>query len=161
MIWLGTTVLIVLLCFGIVVLFGAPYLPTLTPQVLSALKLAGLKKGDSFLELGCGDGKVLIAAAKLGIHGIGYELNPIMAGIAWIRTRKYHKYVKIIWGDYWEASWPEADAIFVFLLPRYMKKLDTKVVQYSFKPIKLVSFAFTVPDKKPSADSDNVFLYNY
>jgi hypothetical protein len=57
--------------------------------------------------------------------------------------------------------WPPADAIFVFLLPKYMKKLDKKVVQYSHKPVKLVSFAFEIPDKAPHKKMDGVFRYDY
>ncbi len=153
--------LMVLACFGAVLLFGAPYLPTLTPQVSPALKLAELKAGDTLLELGCGDGKILIAAAKQGINSVGYELNPIMAAVAWARTRKYRKNVKIIWGDFWKIAWPPAGAIFVFLLPKYMEKLDTKVIQYSTKPVKLISFAFKIPGKKHDAFQNGLYVYEY
>ena len=86
MIWLALAVIILMLSFGAVLLFGAPYLPTLNPQVKAALELSELKAGDTLLELGCGDGKVLIAAAKLGINVVGFELNPFVAFVAWLRT---------------------------------------------------------------------------
>jgi SAM-dependent methyltransferase len=149
------------LCFGAVLLFGAPYLPTLTPQTRAALALAGLKPGNTLLELGCGDGKVVVAAAKQGYHVVGYELNPILAAIAWLRTRRYRQQVTIIWGDFWRQPWPEAQAIFVFLLPKYMKKLDTKVMQYKHKPVKVISFAFQIPDKQAIAEKSGVYLYSY
>ena len=161
MVWLGLVLLIILLCFGFVLLFGAPYLPTLTPQVHAALELANVKPGHKLLELGCGDGKVLIAAAQVGVYAVGYELNPILAFIAWARTRRHRHYVTVIWGDFWQKHWPEADAIFTFLLPKYMKRLDTKITQYSHRPVKLVSFAFAVPDKEPDHEQDGVLLYNY
>jgi SAM-dependent methyltransferase len=159
MILLG--ILTVLLCFGLVVLFGAPYLPTLTPQVRTALQLADMQPGDRLLELGCGDGKVLIAAAKQGISSVGYELNPIMAFIAWLRTRRYGDKIKIVWGDLWRADWPETEVMFVFLLPKFMPKLDTKIVQYKHKPVKLVSFAFPIPGRHVTAQKDGVYLYKY
>jgi hypothetical protein len=56
MIWLVLVILVMLICFGGVLLFGAPYLPTLKPQVHAALELANLKPGQTLLELGCGDG---------------------------------------------------------------------------------------------------------
>lgn len=151
----------VAVCFVAVIAVGAPYLPTLTPQVKAALKLADLKPGQTLLELGCGDGKVLIAAAEQGIKVVGYELNPILALIAWVRTRRYGKNVRVIWGDFWLKSWPPSEAIFVFLLPRYMEKLDKKIVQYTTKPVKLVSFAFEVPGKTIAAERKGVFLYTY
>lgn len=161
MIWLALLGLAVLFCFGFVLLVGAPYLPTLRPQVHAALELANVKPGHTLIELGCGDGKVLIAAAQVGVQAIGYELNPILAFIAWVRTRHYRQHVRIIWGDFWHASWPEADAIFTFLLPKYMNKLDKKITQYSYRPVKLVSFAFAVPDRAPAAEERGVFLYEY
>jgi hypothetical protein len=77
---------VVFICFAGVILFGAPYLPTLKPQIHAALELANLRPGQTLIELGCGDGRVLIAAAHTGIKSIGYELNPLLALIAWIRT---------------------------------------------------------------------------
>jgi SAM-dependent methyltransferase len=144
-----------------VILFGAPYLPTLKPQVQAALELTGLVKGDTMLELGCGDGRVVLAAAKQGIKVVGYELNPLLALVAWLRTLRYRSEVKIVCGDFWRKDWPEADAVFVFLLDRYMEKLDNKLMQYSYKPIKLVSFAFQVPNKQPIKKLNGVFLYKY
>jgi SAM-dependent methyltransferase len=161
MIWLTMLAVAILICFSAVVLFGAPYLPTLKPQVQTALGLAGLKPGQTMLELGCGDGKVLVAAAKQGINIVGYELNPLLVVIAWLRTRRYRRQVKVIWGDYWHKPWPEADAIFTFLLPKYMEKLHKKVIQYGHKPVKLVSFAFEIPGKRPSAIKNGVYLYTY
>lgn len=152
---------ILLLCFGGVLLAGAPYLPTLSPQVQTALQLAQLKKGQTLLELGCGDGKVVIAAARQGAYVIGYELNPLLAAVAWLRTRRYRRQVRIIWGNFWHKSWPPADTIFVFLLPKYMKKLDKKVIQYKHKPVKLVSCAFVIPDRPPADAKNGVYLYLY
>jgi SAM-dependent methyltransferase len=160
MIWFAVAV-IILICFSAVVLFGAPYVPTLKPQVETALELAALKPGETMLELGCGDGKVLLAAARQGINMVGYELNPLLAAVAWLRTLRYRGQVKVIWGDFWQKPWPEAEAIFTFLLPKYMEKLNKKVIRYDYKPVKLVSFAFEVPGKRPAAKENGVYLYTY
>ncbi|HVA10575.1 MAG TPA: methyltransferase domain-containing protein [Candidatus Dormibacteraeota bacterium] len=161
MIWVFVIIGGLLICFCGVVLVGAPYVPTLKPQVTAALELADLKPGQTLLELGCGDGKVLIAAAQQGIRAVGYELNPILALIAWLRTRRYGSLVHVIWGNFWQRPWPPAEAIFVFLLPKYMPKLHKKCMQYTYRPIKLVSFAFEVPDKKPMRQKAGVYLYAY
>lgn len=151
----------VFIAFASVVMFGAPYLPTLSQQITAALKLADLKPGQTMVELGSGDGRVIMAAAKQGIRVVGYELNPILVLYSWMRTYKYRGQVKIVWGNFWRTKLPESDVIFTFLLPKYMKKLDTKITQEIHKPVKLVSFAFEVPGKIPSATEDGVFLYNY
>jgi len=161
MIWLFVVLALLLASFGLVVLVGAPFLPTLRPQIIAALELADLKPGQRLLELGCGDGRVVAAAAKQGIDVVGYELNPILAAVAWLRIRRYRDNAHIIWGNYWQGEWPDADAIFVFLLQKYMKKLDNKIIQYNHKPVKLVSYAFKVPNKKIIKQSAGVFLYEY
>jgi 16S rRNA A1518/A1519 N6-dimethyltransferase RsmA/KsgA/DIM1 with predicted DNA glycosylase/AP lyase activity len=147
--------------FTFVVAFGAPFLPTLKDRVPEALELTNLKPGQTILELGSGDGRVLIAAARKGINSVGYELNPLLVVYSKLRAIKYRKYVKIIWGNYWVKQWPKADAIFVFLLQPYMQKLDTKIIQNYPEGIKLVSFAFTIPDKKPKKEIKGLYLYFY
>lgn len=81
--------------------------------------------------------------------------------VAWLRTRRYRKQVKVIWGDFWRKPWPAAEGIFTFLLPKYMGKLHKKLMQYDTKPVKLVSFAFRIPDKEPKSEKDGVYLYIY
>lgn len=151
----------VVLLFGFVVMFGAPYLPVLSTQKEEALDMLALRPGQTMLELGCGDGRVLRAAAQRGINGVGYELNPLLVIIARITTWKYRRQVKVIWGNYWTASWPQAEGIFVFLLQKYMQKLDKKITQECGKNVKLVSFAFQIPSKKPVKTHNGLYLYNY
>lgn len=162
--WILPGLMVLVLLFGFVVAFGAPYLPTLTPQTDEALDMLGLKPGQTLLELGCGDGRVVKAAAKKGLNVVGYELNPVLVIIARLNNLKYRRQVKIIWGNYWRQTWPDCDAIFVFLLDKYMLKLDKRLIlisQQQSRPIKLLSFTFKVPGRKPSLQRGGLFLYKY
>ncbi len=161
MAWLLLAAIIVVLCFGLVVFIGAPYLPTLRPQIETAFELLELKPGQTMLELGCGDGRVLVAAAQRGIRSIGYELNPLLFMFAWLRTRRYRKLISVRFADFWTTKWPQTDAIFGFILPKYMSKLDKKVMQQVSKPVKVISFAFAIPDRRPLKAKANLFLYEY
>ena len=151
----------VVACFGFVILFGAPYLPTLTPQVTAALDMLDLKPGQHMLELGSGDGKVMLAAAERGWRVTGYELNPILVLVSRWRLRKYRHVTAVVWGNFWLKEWPKADAIFSFNLQRHMKKLDTKIVNDCDKPVRLASFAFTIKDRKPTQVKDGIYVYDY
>jgi SAM-dependent methyltransferase len=153
--------LLLILLFGFVVFFGAPYLPTLKTQADEALKLLDLKPGQTLLELGCGDGRVLRLAAEQGCTAVGYELNPLLVLAARIRTWRHRKNVRVVWGNYWTAKWPPADGIFVFLLDKYMNKLDKKIIQEYKESVKLVSFAFKVPGKVAAKESKGLYLYEY
>lgn len=153
------------LCFGLVLAVGPPYLPTLDKQVRTALDMLKLKQGQTLLELGCGDGKVLVAAARRGLQVTGIELNPLLVVVCRLRTWRYRKQVRVVWGNYWNtASWPPADGIFGFVLPKYMTKLDETIIAWqtkSTKPVRLASFAFTIPGKPVVREQDGVFLYDY
>jgi hypothetical protein len=154
-------VVVVILCFGLVVFVGAPYLPTMRPQIALAFSFLDLKPGQTLIELGCGDGRVVLAAARQGIRVVGYELNPLLFLLCWLRTRRYRHLVSIRLGDFWRADWPRADAVFGFILPKYMAKLDKKITHDNRTSVKVVSFAFPIPGKMPVRQENGVYLYQY
>lgn len=147
--------------FAFVVLFGAPYVPTLQPQIKTALDLLALKPGQTLLEIGSGDGRVLKAAAERGLYAVGYELNPLLVFISRWRTRKYRGKVRVVWGNGLARAWPPADGIYVFGVSRIMPKLYTKIMQYPHKPIGVTSFGFELPDAKMVRQKQGVFLYRF
>lgn len=157
-------VALIVVLFGFVVFYGAPYLPTLRRQTEDAIDLLGVKRDDTVLELGCGDGRILVAVAKRGGNAVGYELNPLLFAFSWLRVWPYRRQVKVIFGNYWHKQWPEAQAIYVFLLEKYMRKLDKKIIQHCIKQqqnIRLVSFAFKIPEKKIAKQKNGLYAYTY
>lgn len=152
--------ILLVLLFGFVVFFGPPYVPTRRKQVNTALDMLALHPGQTMLELGSGDGRVMRAAAQRGWNVVGIELNPVLVIISRLLTWKYRKQVRIIWGSYFGVKWPDADGIFTFMLGRQMKTLDSRIVAWR-RPVRLASFAFAVPGRTPSQKKDGVFLYEY
>lgn len=153
---------VVFFLFSLVIFRGAPYLPTLKQQTIDALDLLDLKQGETLLELGSGDGRLLRAAAERGIYSVGYELNPLL--VVWTKLRhfRYRHYISVRWGDFWNIKWQKSDGMYVFLLDKYMKKLDKKIIQYSKgQKYKVVSFGFDLPGKKPSKTKKGLRLYIY
>lgn len=152
---------IAFVAFTFVILFGAPFLPTLKPKVKEALDLIDLKPGQTLLELGSGDGRVMKAAAERGLHVVGYELNPLLVLYSRVITWRYRKQVSIVWGNYWHKTWPPAAGIFVFLLQPYMEKLDQKIRRECGAGTRLVSFAFTINSRKPAKTRTGLYLYRF
>ncbi len=161
MTWLFLLVVLLVLIFGFVVFFGAPFLPTLKAKNQDIFELLDLKAGQTLLELGSGDGRILRAAAERDIQAIGYELNPILVLWSRLKNWKYRKLITVHWGNYWRVKIPKTEAIYVFLLEKYMKKLDNKITQEAGKNVKLVSFAFKIPDRKVDRELKGLFLYIY
>lgn len=148
--------------FAGVVAFGAPYLPTLSKRVDDAIELLDLQPGQLFIELGSGDSRLQIAAAKKGIKSIGYELNPLLVLYAKVKSFRYRKLVTVRLANYWMIDWPESDAVYVFLLNPYMQKLHNRIVQRtSKKQLTVVSFAFKIPKKAVSREINGMFQYKY
>jgi SAM-dependent methyltransferase len=146
--------------FGLVPLKGAPYLPSLKAHRRAAFDLLDLAPGQVIYDLGSGDGRFLKEAAKRGYKAVGYELNPFMFGLSWLITLPYRRSVKIHFADFWQADIKNADAIYVFLLTRYMAQLDAKI-KNSGKNLKLATHTFKIPGKKPIAKKYSVYLYKY
>lgn len=166
MTWLFLFVVFLILGFGLVVLVGAPYVPTLRKQVDEAFELLDLKPGQTLVELGSGDGRLLRAAAERGVYAIGYELNPILVMYSMWRHVNYRRFITVHWGSYWHKPLPVTDGIYVFLLQKYMPKLDTKIAQDkqkwdTSKPVKVVSFGFAIPGKKSLKERNGLRLYSY
>lgn len=159
--WIALPVAIIFFTFALIVFIGPPYLPTLRRQTEVALDLLDLKPGETMLELGSGDGRVMLAAAKRGWNVVGIELNPFLVLISLLVTWRYRDRVRIVWGGYFSKEWPEVQGIFAFMLPRYMPKLDKHITKHYKRPVRLASFAFKVPGREAAAAREGIFLYEY
>lgn len=153
---------VLLVVTGLILLVGAPYVPTIKKTRADALDLLDLQPGQLVMDLGCGDGRFLISAAKRGLKAEGYELNPLLAAYAWLATRRYRKQVRVVWGNFWKADLSKADGVFVFLLDRFMRQLDEKIQKDTkVQSLKLASHAFKIPGRKAAGRRGAVFLYVY
>jgi 16S rRNA A1518/A1519 N6-dimethyltransferase RsmA/KsgA/DIM1 with predicted DNA glycosylase/AP lyase activity len=126
----------------------------------AALDLAEVKKGETVIDLGSGDGRLLIAAAKRGANAIGYEINPIMFLISWARCWPYRKQIKIHLRDYWVVKLPRAEVIYTFLVRQHTARLDRKLMQDVSEPTRVVSYVFGLP-RDPVRQTHNTYLYRY
>lgn len=160
---IASVVLVVILLFGLVVWFGPPYLPIMRQQSDAVFDLLDLPSGATILELGSGDGRFALAAARRRYRVVGIELNPLL--VLWSRalTWRHRDQVSIHWGDFWRRRWPDdIDAMYVFLLDKYMAKLDGAITKrYSGDKVRLASYTFQIPNKTPDDQKDGVFLYLY
>lgn len=160
MIWI--ICFLIIFPFAFVLLFGAPYLPTRRTQAKLALDMLDLKEGDIFVDLGSGDGAVLIEAAKRGLKCYGYELNPLVWLVSKIRTFKFGSQVTIYCRNFWRVPLPKnTKGVFVFLLEKYMTKLDNKFIKELPKGSIVASYTFQIPNKKARKSKDALFLYKY
>jgi ribosomal protein L11 methylase PrmA len=102
------------------------YVGTAYDLVSDMLHMAEVKKGNLVVDLGCGDGRMLVLAAqKYGTRGIGYDIDPDMVRAARDNAarNKVDHLVKIVQADIFTVDISEADVIPVYLLPEMNLKL--------------------------------------
>lgn len=97
----------------------APYYPTPETIVDEMLKLGGMKTGDKMFDLGSGDGRIVIIAAKKGADATGVEFDEDLYKRSMERIKKLglQKTARIIHGDVLAQNYASADLITVYLLP--------------------------------------------
>jgi SAM-dependent methyltransferase len=129
------------------ILYGSFYVATKNKETKAFLKEAGLKKGQYFLELGSGDGRVLrIAAKEYGVVGKGIDINPVLNFWANFRARSQHlKDVTFTKENVLKTDFSKADVIYIFLMPKLIKKFDDRLAKEARKGTLIISHGFTVP----------------
>lgn len=150
--------LIVVFCFA--VFFGAPYVPTRKLDVEEIFKNIKNSKKSKFVDLGSGDGKLVLYAAQLGYQSIGYEINPILWLISNFRLRKYPN-AKVMLSNMWSADISNANVVFCFLASRYMNKLEKKLNREMQPGSIFVSYVFELPSKKPYLKHGNTLYFKF
>jgi SAM-dependent methyltransferase len=131
-------------------IFGPPYLPTPKNAVSEMLDLAMLDKDDVVLDLGSGDGIVLIESAKRGATAIGFEINPFLVAFTILKARimgvgnKVLAHIK----PYQQANLADATVIFCYNMPKFMPALENKINKEAKKNVKIISYKFPLQSLK-------------
>ena len=147
--------------FGIGAVLGAPYVPILRRDSDRILKLAALKPGQTLIDLGSGDGRLLRAAAAQGIRCIGYEINPYLVWVSRLVCWRYRKLITIHTADIWRTKLPQADVIYIFSLDRHMERLEKKFNSEISNPTKVISYVFRLPSRAPIHQTHNTYTYEF
>jgi ribosomal protein L11 methylase PrmA len=128
-----------------------PYVPTTEQAVEAMLKLADVKPGDVVYDLGCGDGRIVVAAAKrFGVRAVGIDINPVRIEEAKGNARKagVEKLVRFEENDLFQADIHEATVVTLFLLNHINLKLRPKLLRDLKPGTRIVSNTFDMGDWK-------------
>lgn len=119
-----------------------------TPQVLvdKMLDMAQLKPGDTLIDLGSGDGRTVITAAKRGATALGVEYNPDMVALSEFNAKQAGvDQARFVRGDIFEYDFSKANVITMFLLPSINMKLRPKLLDMP-PGTRIVTNSFTMED---------------
>lgn len=139
---------------------GALYIPTDNDMVDTMLTAAELKEGDRLVDLGSGDGRLLIAAAKKGIESKGYEINPLLVWLTKrkIRKEELEKLASVEWKDFWSADLSRYSVVMVFGIAHIMRRLEGKLERDLAPGSRVVCNLFPLPTWEGKKEK-GVFVY--
>jgi len=128
------------------------FVPTPEDVVAGMLRLASVKRGDVVYDLGSGDGRIVIAAAKrYGARGVGIDIDPerIEEASRNARAAKVSDRVRFLNQDLFESDLSEATVVTLYLLPRLNLRLRPKLLAELKPGTRVVSHGFDMGDWKP------------
>jgi precorrin-6B methylase 2 len=142
--------------------FGAPWVPTPRKLVPKMLTLAEVGPDDVVYDLGCGDGRIIIAAARhYGAKAVGIEIDPLrylwcqaMVSLFGIRDR-----VTVVYSNIFTQDLSPATVVTCFLRQRTNNKLEGKLLKELQPGTRVVSNTFIFPTVPAVAGDDVVRLY--
>lgn len=143
------------------------YVPTPMETVRAMLELAEVGPGDVLYDLGSGDGRIPIEAARrYGVRGVGVEISPRLVAEARANAREagVADLVSFRMGDLFLADYREASVVTLYLLPELNARLAPKLLRELPPGARIVSHAFPMGDWRPEremimADGQPIYLW--
>jgi SAM-dependent methyltransferase len=139
------------------------WVPTQDPVVEAMLRMARVTKNDVVYDLGCGDGKIVIAAAKMGARGVGVDIDPkrVAEANAAVKAAGVGDRVRIIHGDIFDPAIKisEASVVTLYLLPSLNVKLMPRLKSELKPGTRIVSNSFDMGETWPAEKTETVGSY--
>jgi tRNA G37 N-methylase Trm5 len=129
-----------------------PYVPTPAVVVERMLELAEVKEGDVVYDLGCGDGRIVIAAVKRpGVRGVCVDINPVRIQESRTNARKegVDDRIRFVERDLFKVPLGEATVVTLYLLPEVNVRLRPRLRAQLRKGARVVSHDFDMGDWAP------------
>ena len=131
-----------------------PFVPSPMEVVMEALELAGVGPGDRVVDLGCGDGRVVVAAAKFfGAEGVCVEIDKILCGVAEVfaKVKGVGDRVRILCRDFSSIDLGEVEptVLYLYLYPSVLEELGPKIEKEVGPGVRVVSLEFPIRGWSP------------
>jgi len=156
--------MLVLLWILVPALFGLPSKPTKPDRIRKALQLVGLKTNEVLYDLGAGDGRVLLIAAKeFGAKAVGIEVAPVQIMLIWLKIifGGLGERVQVRLGNFYKTELGDADAVFIYATSQELPKLAPHLEKKMKPGSRLISISADFPEWEPTAldEHDLIFVY--
>ena len=143
---------------------GAPWIPTRMKKLREMLSLAEIEPGEVVYDLGCGDGRIIVSAArKFQAKAVGIEINLILFFWCQILTTVLglRKKVKLIYGNFFKVDLSNADLVICYLLQDTNDKLEEKLMNELRPSAKVLSNSFLFHNLRVINEDSEKGIYIY
>ncbi len=139
---------------------GAPFVPSMKIRVEKMMELANLQPNDRAIDLGSGDGRITLAAAKYCQQSDGVEINPGLYWISKIRQKMQKvKNINFTRASLWNVNLSPYNVIFIYFIPHRMNKLAKKIRREMLPGSRVISNGFSFPDWPALKKDANIYVY--
>lgn len=141
---------------------GGPYVPTNWQRVEQMIRIARITPEDHVIDLGSGDGRILLAALQAGAKKAeGYEIHRGLVSLSrWMaKKKKLEDRLTVHCRSFWKADLKNCDVIFLYQLPLSMKLLREKILKEAKPSARIVSNGFCLPGWTPQQKEGDIYLY--
>jgi len=140
---------------------GAVFFPSMRSHVEQMVALAAVGPGDRAVDLGSGDGRVVIALARTGAEAHGFEINPALVLLSrWnIQRAGFAGRAHVHWGNFWNADLSVYRAVTIFQGGYIMKRLERKAMRELPPGARVVSDYWRFPTLKPFRAAGTLTVY--
>ena len=146
------------------VFFGAPWHPLLPGTIRRILRFADVQPGETFCDPGCGEGRVLVTAAKeFSARAIGVEIDPLKVMLArmFARMKGVDDRVQIVRGNMFDFDPSSADVLYLYLTHQAVDRLFPEILKKLKPSVKIVSYRFCLRGMTPEKVSADKTLFLY
>jgi 16S rRNA A1518/A1519 N6-dimethyltransferase RsmA/KsgA/DIM1 with predicted DNA glycosylase/AP lyase activity len=154
-------IFIFVLSYIFIPIFGPPFVPSKKKAVSKMIELAKPGKNDLLLDIGSGDGRIVLALAKQGFKIHGIEINPFF--VLWsnflLLLNGQWKNARVFWANFNHYNFSKYNIIFCYLFPGTLEKLAPKFAAQLQPNTKIVSNTFLIKGWKEVDHSDKIYLY--
>jgi ribosomal protein L11 methylase PrmA len=145
-------------------MYGLPSRPTRPERIRAALKLANLKPDELLYDLGCGDGRVLVIAAReFGAKAVGIEIGPAQRAFSWLAAMNngVSDRIQIEAGNFYRSDVRKADVVFIYATSTEVAKLASHLEGQMKSGSRVVSISADFPEWEPSQFDEQGLIFVY
>lgn len=141
--------------------YGGPYVPSRQEDVERMIDIARLTPGDRAADLGSGDGRIVIAAAKAGVaDALGVEINGALVQTSRLAAKRLGvENARFVRESFWKSDLRDRTVVFLYQVPYTMRRLEGKLREELPPGARIISNGFRFVEWQPAEEHGNIRVY--